>query len=242
MSTRPDFRLHLFFASQASTAAILLRIRSRQFRLILWNRDDDSFVDGQWINRQIYVDQCRLSPDGRYFLYVGYDGRLQSEAGDFFTAISEPPYFTAHALFPDHYSWSAGGEFIGSHLYWIAGDDRAKNILDDPPGLQRIIRGRVTKDCRTGLRLKNGKAAPLTKTLRESLLAPDAQGSRSTDLDLYDTMNGCLWRRQSGDLSLIRDFRGMEFEPIKAPYDTRPETEEAADGPTWHPLRAEARE
>ena len=58
---------------------------------------------------------------------------------------------------------------------------------------------------------------------------------RGDALDRYDTMGGKLYRRLGQDLELIRDFTQMEFEPIRAPYDWRDETDPDESRP-WHPL------
>ncbi|WP_298837823.1 hypothetical protein [uncultured Roseobacter sp.] len=233
----PEVRLHLFFATENDSALILLRARRRLFRLISWDRATDTFQDGQWLRRQVLPEQSDLSPDGSHFIYGVYDGRYQQPAGEAYTVVSRPPWFTALALYPAGVSWSVGGYFLSNTLYRLPWADGACDIIGRADGLQRVVSGKVTKDCKTGLRLENGKAAPLPRDIRVALL----DGKPPADpgyLDRYDTMNGCLHRiLPGGDLELIRDFREMEFEPMRAPYDDRPE----GDGPdtdgSWHPLQ-----
>ncbi|MEM7753198.1 MAG: hypothetical protein AAF230_07275 [Pseudomonadota bacterium] len=184
-----------------------------------------------------------MSPDGSHFLYFALDGRWGSDAKGSFSAISRPPYWTALALFPQGDTWGGGGVFIDNTHYWTYGD--ADNIGRDE-GLARVHLGEPDKGCSSGLRLVNGQRAPLSREATRRILAdPHPKTQRdvfermvpphSDALDRYDTMGGKLYRRHGQALELIRDFTDMDFEPIRAPYDWRPETPDAATAP-WHPL------
>ena len=67
--SKPVVRLHLFFATENDTAVVLRQGPTKQFCLILWHRDTDTFEDGQWLKHKVYVDWCDLSPDGCHFIY-----------------------------------------------------------------------------------------------------------------------------------------------------------------------------
>lgn len=245
MNTEPYIRLHLFFATENDRALILRQGPARQFRMILWNRDTDTFEDGQWIKSKVYVDRCSLSPDGKHFIYFLLDGRWSTETRGSFTALSRPPYWTALALFPEGDTWGGGGVFLDNSHYWASGD---ADIIGRDEGLSRVKFGKPDKGCTTGIRLMNGQRAPLDRAATRRLLAdPQPQDPwalfqrmavpAGDALDRYDTMGGRLYRRHGQDLELIRDFTDMEFEPIRAPYDWRPESE--AEPRPWHPLDGE---
>lgn len=245
MSAKPMIRLHLFFATENDRALILRQGPSRQFRMILWQRDDDSFEDGQWIRNKVYVERCSLSPDGRHFIYFLLDGRWSSDARGSFSALSRPPYWTALALFPQGDTWGGGGVFLDNTHYFAQGD---ADIIGRDEGLSRVMLGKPDKGCTTGIRLVNGTRAPLDRAASKRLLSepPPADAwalyqrmavPGGDAPDRYDTQGGKLYRRHGLELELIRDFTDMEFEPIRAPYDWR---DERAEPTSWHPLDGEA--
>jgi hypothetical protein len=243
MNTEPVVRLHLFFATENDRAVILRQGPTRQFRMILWYRDTDTFEDGQWLKQKVYVERCCLSPDGRHFLYFALDGHWDSDAEGAFTALSRPPYWTALALFPCGDTWGGGGVFLDDVHYCATG---GPDIIGRDEGLSRVTLGAPEKGCSTGIRLMNGQRAPLGRSTTRRILAdpPPRDASDiyrrmtapgSGALDRYDTKGGNLYRRRGQELELIRDFTDMEFEPIRAPYDWRDD-----HGPgTWHPLDGE---
>ena len=240
MNTEPYIRLHLFFATENDRAVILRQGPARQFRMILWHRDSDTFEDGQWIKTKVYVERCDLSPDGRHFIYFALDGRWSASTRGSFTALSRPPYWTALALFPEGDTWGGGGVFLDKVHYWASGD---ADIIGRDEGLSRVTLGKRDKGCTTGIRLLSGGRAPLDRVATKRLLSdPPPDDIRklfarmpvppSDAHDRYDTQGGCLYRRDGMELELIRDFTDMEFEPIRAPYDWRDDREPAP----WHPL------
>ena len=243
---KPTIRLHLFFASDNDRAVILRQGPTRQYRMILWNRDTDQFEDGQWIKNKIYVERCALSPDGQHFLYFILDGKWNSDAMGSYSVLSKPPYWTALSLFPQGDTWTGESLFIDNVHYFAWG---GPDIIGRDDGLSRVTFGAPGKGCTTGIRLVNGQRAPLDRAVTKRVLA-DPQpktkhdiyerlvASTSDALDRYDTLGGKLYRRRGQELELIRDFTDMEFEPIRAPYDWRPER--GADEPEpWHPTRDE---
>ena len=201
MNTEPLIRLHLFFATGNDRALILRQGPSKQFRMILWHRDTDTFEDGQWIKSKVYVEL---------------------------------------SLFPEGDTWGGGGVFLDNVHYWASGD---ADIIGRDEGLSRVKLGEPDKGCTTGIRLMTGGRAPLSRAATKRLLA-DPPPSNTRDLfnrmavppgdalDRYDTQGGCLYRRHGMELELIRDFTDMEFQPVRAPYDWRDET----DATSWHPL------
>ena len=239
-------RLHLFFARDNDRAVIVRQGPTRQFRMILWHRNSDTFEDGQWVKRKVYIERCDLSPDGKHFLYFMLDGKWDSAGGGSYTAIAQPPYWTALSLFPGGNTWSGGGAFLDAQHY-IA--DGGSDIIGRAEGITRVYQGETAKGCTTGLRLATGGRAPLDRdatrrlldepqpkepwALRQRMLVPTGQA-----LDEYDTQGGKLYRRRGMELELIRDFTDMSFEPIRAPYDWR---DDALTGETsaWHPLDGE---
>ncbi len=242
MATEPIIRLHLFFATENDRAVILRQGPSKQFRMILWHRDSDTFEDGQWIRQKIYVERCGLSPDGQHFLYFTLDGRWRSEARGSYSALSRPPYWTALSLFPEGDTWAGGGVFIDNRHYFAYG---GPDIIGRDEGLSRVTFGEPDKGCTTGIRLLSGRRAPLDRAATKRLLAEPLPkepwllcewlaAPTGHLLDRYDTLGGKLYRRDGQELELIRDFTDMEFEPIRAPYDWRDDKQGE-----WHPLDGE---
>lgn len=252
MSGAAVIRLHLFFARDNDRAVILRQGPSRQFRMILWHRDSDRFEDGQWLKHKVYVERCDLSPDGRHFLYFALNGDWRGESKGAYTAISRPPWFSALALFPQGDTWGGGGRFLDSRHY-VA--DGGADIIGRDDGLARVRLGIPDRGCATGIRLTDGRRAPLDRALTRRLLAAPAPNGVRAMLqraaapdgglrDRYDTLGGRLYRRRGQDLELIRDFTGMRFEPVRGPHDRRQEPDlgaaPVARGP-WHPLDGEGR-
>ena len=235
MNTPPTVRLYLFFANESDKALILRRAKDRLYNLIGWDRLDDSFTEGQWIKKYVRPEFCSLSPNGQYFMYYVANADMRQRASEHYTVISLPPWFTALALFPQGGLWCAGGHFLSNKQYVIEGGAAAKDIIGRATGLQQIVKGEKTKDCRTGLRLRNGQPAPLSRALRNQLLNGEAP-QRNSALDQYEAHAGCLYRLRNGDRHLIRDFTEMEPQFIRAPYETRPEEDVDEQ---WHPLMDE---
>ncbi len=247
MNTEPIVRLHLYFATDNDRAVILRQGPTRQTRMILWHRDTDQFEDGQWIKSKVYFERCGLSPDGRHFIFFALDGRWREAAMGAYSGLSRPPYWTALSVFPCGDTWGGGGFFIDNTHYLAYGD---ADIIGHDDGLSRVFQGEMTKDCRTGLRLVSGARAPLDRAVTKRLFADPPPRTerelfdrltapRESPIDRYDTLGGKLYRRKGLELELIRDFTDMTFEPIRAPYDHRPDPPEAASR-AWHPLDGEA--
>jgi hypothetical protein len=230
MRTAPLLQLSLFFATENDSALILRRSQKKLYNLIGWDRRSDTFTQGQWIRKSIDTQVCALSPDGQHFLYAVRDARPDTPATAQYTVLSRVPWFSALALFPHGSGWYGGGEFLDNTLYQLNGSELRDDIIGRAEGLSQVVAGEVTKDCRTGLRLRNGKAAPLSKPMRERLLAGDP-APRPNAHDRYDTQAGRLYRRRGMELELIRDFADMQprFEP--APYSA-PKGQDAS----WSPL------
>ncbi|MGI9389118.1 MAG: hypothetical protein ACR2O1_03595 [Boseongicola sp.] len=244
MNTEPMIRLHLFFATENDRAVILRQGPSKQFRMILWHRETDTFEDGQWIKNKVYVERCGLSPDGQHFIYFLLDGRWNSDGLGSFTALSQPPYWTALSLFPQGDTWGGGGFFLDDFHYFADGD---ADIIGRDEGLSRVKLGEPEKGCTTGIRLMSGTRAPLDRAATKRLLNEPRPANawelykrmaipEGDALSRYDTMGGKLYRRRGQELTLIRDFTDMEFEPIRAPYDWREPAENGDSSNPWHPL------
>jgi hypothetical protein len=57
-----------------------------------WDLRADKLTYGQWLVVRRYPEASGLSPDGRLLVYYARKGPRT------FTAVSQPPYFTALAL------------------------------------------------------------------------------------------------------------------------------------------------
>ncbi|MEM9229599.1 MAG: hypothetical protein AAGB10_08340 [Pseudomonadota bacterium] len=231
MNTPHSVRLHLYFARSASLAVILRQGPSRAYRMILWNHADDSFIDGQWLKSNIYIERCDISPDGRWFLYFALDGRQRSSALWSFTAISRPPWFTALALYPQGDTWGGGGRFVDAKRYTVDTAVDPGDTLGRAAGTERVFRGTPDTHNTLGFHHRDGRRVnlrPRDRAFWEGAEEPERP---------FETDGGRLYRTAGASRVLVRDFTDMQFEPIRAPYDWR---EEPEDPPTaWHPLDAE---
>jgi len=232
MNAAPLLKLHLYFATENAQALILRRAGKRLFNLIGWDRANDTFTEGQWIRKMVRDDACALSPDGQHFIYAVQNADPDQPAGESYTVVSRAPWFTALALFPQDHVWRIGGWFPDVAHFQLHEPAPSTDMIGRADGLRQIVPGRVTKDCRTGLRLTNGKPAPLSKDLRERLLA-GKPAPRDRAYDRYETQGGRLYRTVGMELELIRDFTKMtpRFEP--APYSV---PHEDGGDHAWHPL------
>ncbi|MGB3316964.1 MAG: hypothetical protein WBB85_21450 [Albidovulum sp.] len=246
MTQVPKVRLHLFFATENNRAMILRQGPARDTRMILWHRDTDTFEDGQWLRHKVNVPRSSLSPDGRHFIYFMLDGRWDGPGQGAYTAISRPPYWTALALFPQGDAWGGGGVFLDNRHYLSFG---GADIIGRDEELARVALGAAEKGCTTGIRLMNGRPAPLDRKVTRRLLAGPMPSdflemwawlsdSNRTAREEYPTEGGRLFRRSGDRLDLIRDFTDMTFEPVRAPYDWREPQAECAVEP-WHPFDGE---
>jgi len=113
---KPPCRLAFLFAASAPVVVVLRRGPSRRVKMIVWNTKTDHFVEGEWWHGRIYEDRCGLSPDGRLFVYFGYQWRPRylPEGVFAFTAVSKPPTFRPVAFWPADSTWGGGGWFPGN--------------------------------------------------------------------------------------------------------------------------------
>ncbi len=228
----PVIRLHLFFATQNDRAVILRQGPSKVFRLILWHRDTDVFEDGQWLKHKIYVERCDLSPDGRHFIYFALNGDWGGETKGSYTALSRPPYFTALSLFPEGDTWGGGGRFLSNRHYVASG---GHDILGRDDGLDRLFHVEQNNKGLTELARIDGRRVGLSDAWQARLDSAEPE-SVTHACDRYDSQGGILYRRNRDEMTLIRDFTDMSFEPIRAPYDWRDTTGGQTGAEPWHPL------
>lgn len=105
-------RIYGIVARETRQVVLFRRGPTRQVRLIKWNLQDDTLELGQWFRGRIYERRCDLSPSGDKLLYFAakYREPLYS-----WTAISNPPFLTALALWPNGTCWGGGGLFDNEH-------------------------------------------------------------------------------------------------------------------------------
>ena len=112
-------RIHVLLAREARVGVVIRRGPSKKVCTVLWDRRNDQFRVGQWLNGRIYERRCDLSPDGKYLIYFAMNGRWHSEAKGSWTAISRAPYLKAIAMFPKGDCWNGGGLFPDKTSYWL---------------------------------------------------------------------------------------------------------------------------
>ena len=133
ITRKPPCRLDFVFAAKAPVAVILRRGPTRSVKMIIWHTNTDRFEDGEWWRGRVYEDKCGLSPDGRLFVYFGYQWkpRYVPEGVFAFTAVSRPPNFKPIALWPAGETWGGGGYF----------PDNKRLVLNDPAVLAAFADG-----------------------------------------------------------------------------------------------------
>ena len=105
---QPQTRLYCLQAREAPLAVVFRRGPSKQVLLVVWRTDTDQFQEGQWLKGRIYERRCDLSPSGRRLIYFAADYKKPYYS---WTAVSQPPYLTALALWPKGDGWGGGGLF-----------------------------------------------------------------------------------------------------------------------------------
>lgn len=107
---RPKTELFCILPRNGSSAVIFRRGPSKHVLLIKWDLKKDTFLQGQWLKGRIYERRCDLSPKGDKLIYFAADWKLRKGPGSW-TAISNPPYLSALALWPNGSAWGGGGLF-----------------------------------------------------------------------------------------------------------------------------------
>ena len=157
-------------------------------------------------------------------------------------------------------TWSGGGTFLDARHFYADGDGGCDRTV--PKICAASGKGSPKRAAPPACALKPAGGHRWTGLATSALLAEPmptdgwalAQRMRiptGNELDHYDTKGGKLYRRNSLELELIRDFTDMEFEPIRAMglrlagRDRRRRTL-AAGGTPWtethrefHPTRSE---
>lgn len=225
---RAKCQLYVILARSASTAVVFRRGPTKQVRLILWDRHDDSFTPGQWFKGRIYERRGDLSPNGRRLVYFASNGK------DTWTAISNPPFLTALALWPSDGTYGGGGLFTSNddvlinHTPDRMTPDPSKGIPkirytrlaefggrgeDDPIGHVRRVRDGWTLATEPQIYEKsNGLKGKRHRILRERLLGVhEVMGDTyALEYDVGDVSMGRAhwadWDR-NGDLLLSQDGR-----------------------------------
>jgi len=131
-------QLHLFYASQTPAALILRQAQGPLWRLIGWDRATDTLSPGQWMQHDILVDRCALSPDGLHFLYFAVDEQWDRPSKGAYTVISAVPNFDALALYPQGDVQGGGGYFVDNTHYVIQSPTGTPDLVGKAPGLKRV--------------------------------------------------------------------------------------------------------
>jgi len=123
-------RLHVILARDAKVAVVFRRGPSKSVCTMLWDRKRDTFRIGQWFRGRIYERRADLSPDGKFLIYFAMNGKVDSETGGSWTAISRAPWLKAIVLLAKGDCWHGGGLFTGDRQYWL-NDDFGHRIVRD---------------------------------------------------------------------------------------------------------------
>lgn len=106
--------------------------------MILWDLRAGIFTPGQWVAARIYERKCDLCPDGHRFIYSARGGGKDLRPSDSaYSAISNPPEFTAKSFWRFSTTYGGGGLFIDNRTFWCVGA-RCADALRTEPGLKQI--------------------------------------------------------------------------------------------------------
>ena len=111
--------LHAVFAADKPFCS---GIQARSFQTglyFLWDRQKDSFTQGQWFKGRIYERRSDLSPDGRYLIYIAKTMKRKSITGGTWTAISRALWLKAIELYGKRDCWQGGGLFLSKNRFWL---------------------------------------------------------------------------------------------------------------------------
>lgn len=122
--TPQQCRLSVLRAKDVPEAVILRRGPSKHTLVVRWNLARNTFEEGQWFVGRIYPERCDLSPDGAWFVY--FAGKFKGPTPTY-TALSRPPWLTAHALWPEMGTWGGGGVFTDARTLLL---NRFDGMLD----------------------------------------------------------------------------------------------------------------
>lgn len=137
-------RIHVLLASEAPIGLVIRRGPSKSVATILWNRQTDEFQFGQWLKGRIYERRSDLSPDGKHFIYFAMNGKMHTEAGGYWTAISRTPYLKALAIFTKGDCWHGGGLWTSNSEYWL-NDGYGHKELRDTAVVRRDLKWNPTE-------------------------------------------------------------------------------------------------
>lgn len=109
-------RIFGIMASEAPVCILFRRGPTKLTQLVKWNTDTDTFEMGAWFKGRIYEHRSDVSPNGKYLIYFASkinSHTLKNPEGYTYawTAISEPPRYTALMLWPKGDCWHGGGLF-----------------------------------------------------------------------------------------------------------------------------------
>jgi hypothetical protein len=209
IARKPPCRLDFVFAAKAPVAVILRRGPTRSVKMIIWHTNTDRFEDGEWWRGRVYEDKCGLSPDGRLFVYFGYQWKPRYVPEGFFafTAVSRPPNFRPVALWPADGTWGGGGHFTDNKrlvLNYGEGALPEPHPLYPPQGFETAGHASCSADTRPN----QGFRLDPVEYPGADWLGKDHTGRR------VFTKAGALYRLVRNQEILVRDFNPDVPPPI----------------------------
>jgi hypothetical protein len=120
-------RVEAIIARNANVAVIFRRGPTRLVRMLKWNLRNDRIEGGQWIEARVHVSRSDISPNGK--LVACFVASYRKMPGTW-TALSQPPWFTALAVWPKGDTWGGGGLFVSDDHFLLGHDTRIQYGID----------------------------------------------------------------------------------------------------------------
>jgi hypothetical protein len=122
-------RLHVLLARNARVGLVIRHGTATSVCTLLWDRNEDKFVLGQWMRWRIETETCDLSPDGEHFLYTARKYVNAMSQSDQWTVVSRAPYLKAVAYYPGR---GAGGWFVNDREYCVRSPGSGPDDRESP--------------------------------------------------------------------------------------------------------------
>lgn len=119
--TNNHARLHVLLSTDSPSAVIIRRGPRKVVCSLLWNRDTDEIILGQWLKGQINWQWADISPDGLHWIYPA---SKYGKHDYHWTAIAKTPWLKALQLNERMPYFDGGGIFLSNNHFWLEASEQ----------------------------------------------------------------------------------------------------------------------